>query len=249
MGSISYPPSQSPLHASSPQFDSTKHLSYEPPTSIISLTDIHLPPSPISPVASSVPFPLLSQQAIHEHRRELFSQSVLSNCLWRKRSGAAQIRGAAPRYAPFIHQFWTSPEVLKIVSDIAGVDLVPVVDYEICHTNVQLGDGGLDGVWDTPVVPPEPSEEERLGFEEGKRKREGEGEVDDGDDDLEKAIVSWHRDSHPFVCVVMLSNSEFMTDGETELQKGDGTTMKVRAPQMVRPLLLPRKQSQTNLRY
>jgi hypothetical protein len=132
----------------------------------------------------------------------------------------------APRYAPFIHQFWTSPEVLGIVSSIAGIDLVPVVDYEICHTNVQLGDGGLDGVWDTPAVPPEPTEEERRGFEE----RKGVGE----NEEVEKAIVPWHRDSHPFVCVVMLSNAEFMTDGETELQKGDGTTMKVRSPQMVR---------------
>jgi hypothetical protein len=79
-------------------------------------------------------------------------------------------------------------------------------------------------------VPPEPTEEERLGFE-----RRGEVEKE-ASEDLEKAIVSWHRDSHPFVCVVMLSNSEFMTDGETEMQKGDGTTMKVRAPQMVRRL-------------
>jgi hypothetical protein len=183
-----------------------------------------------------VPFPLLSQQAVHEHRRELFSKPVLSNCLWQKRPGAAQIRGAAPRYAPFIYQFWTSPEVLSIVSSIAGVDLVPVVDYEICHTNIQVGEGGLDGVWNTPVVPPEPSTSERLGFE--KRMRGEEVIKEESDDSLEKAIVSWHRDSYPFVCVVMLSNSEFMTDGETELQKGDGTTIKVRAPQMVRPLLL-----------
>jgi len=52
----------------------------------------------------------------------------------------------APRYAPFIHQFWTSPGVLSIVSQVAGVDLVPVVDYEICHTNVQIGPGGIDAL-------------------------------------------------------------------------------------------------------
>ena len=124
------------------------------------------------------------------------------------------------------------------MSSIAGVDLVPVLDYEICHTNIQLGEGGMDAVWETPVVPPEPSPEERLGFE--KRMRREEVADDEGDKGLEKAIVSWHRDSHPFVCVVMLSNSEFMTDGETELQKGDGTTIKVRAPQMVHsPLYSP----------
>ena len=115
------------------------------------------------------------------------------------------------------------------MSGIAGVDLVPVLDYEICHTNVQLGDKGLEGVWDTPAVPPLPSEEERAVWE-AREKEEAKGTGGNGDGE---AIVSWHRDSHPFVCVVMLSNSEYMTDGETEMQKGDGTTMKVRAPQMV----------------
>ena len=110
-----------------------------------------------------------------------------------------------------------------------------MVNYEICHTNVQLGDKGLDGAWDTPAVPPEPTEEERQGFEE----QQGVGQ----NEEVEKAIVPWHRDSHPFVCVVMLSNAEFMTDGETELQKGDGSTMKVRSPQMVRTNALPLLQS------
>lgn len=111
---------------------------------------------------------------------------------------------------------------------MAGVDLIPVVDYEICHTNVQLGDGGLDGVWDTPAVPPEPTEEERMAFQDRMNKT-----VVEEDDGVDTAIVPWHRDSYPFVCVVMLSRAEFMTGGETEMQRGDGTTMKVRSPQMV----------------
>jgi len=32
----------------------------------------------------------------------------------------------------------------------------------------------------------------------------------------------------------MLSDARHMTGGETELMKGDGTTLKVKAPQMVR---------------
>ena len=102
------------------------------------------------------------------------------------------------------------------------------MDYEICHTNVQLGDGGLDGVWDTPAVPPEPTEEERMAFQDRMNKT-----VVEEDDGVDTAIVPWHRDSYPFVCVVMLSRAEFMTGGETEMQRGDGTTMKVRSPQMV----------------
>lgn len=42
-----------------------------------------------------------------------------------------------------------------------------------------------------------------------------------------------HRDSHPFVCVVMLSDASHMVGGETELECGDGSSVKVKAPQMV----------------
>ncbi|PVH79588.1 hypothetical protein DL98DRAFT_420166 [Cadophora sp. DSE1049] len=191
---------------SSSEFNASKHLAFQSPSKVISLADIHLPDSEISPVASSVPFPLLSAEAIKQHRKELFSKDVIDNCAFATRPGSVQLRGMAPRYAPFVHQFWTSPEVLGIISNIAGVDLVPVMDYEICHTNVQLGPGGMDASFT--------------------KKSNSEEEVS-------KPIVPWHRDSHPFVCVVMLSNTEFMTDGETELMKGDGSTIKVRSPECV----------------
>jgi hypothetical protein len=132
----------------------------------------------------------------------------------------------APRYAPFIHKFWHSPEVLKIISDIAGVELVPALDYEIAHTNVQLGPGGVEGVKTTPVQPPIATEDGIREFEEAKAK-------DAIVTDQAKPIIEWHRDSHPFVCVVMLSDARFMAGGETELMKGDGSTLKVKAPQMV----------------
>lgn len=151
-------------------------------------------------------------------RRELFSKDVLDNCSFHTRAGSVQLRGMAPRYAPFTYQFWTSPEVLEIVSKLAGVDLIPVFDHEICHTNVQLGPKGLDGVRDTPVDPPGVPEEYKRN-QSGEQKR--------------KPVVPWHRDSYPFVCVVMLSDTSSMTDGETEMQKGDGSTVKVRSPSMV----------------
>lgn len=105
------------------------------------------------------------------------------------------------------------------MSKLAGVDLIPVLDHEICHTNVQLGPDGLDGVRYTPVDPPGPPAE----YKESQK------------DEAEKAkpVVPWHRDSYPFVCVVMLSDTSSMTDGETEMQKGDGSTVKVRSPNMV----------------
>jgi hypothetical protein len=124
------------------------------------------------------------------------------------------------RYAPFAFQFWTSPEILRIVSDLAGVALIPVMDHEICHTNVQLGPEGLQGIENTPVDPPGPPP----GYQQKQR----------GDDGVTaSAIVPWHRDSYPFVCFVMLSDTSAMTGGETEIRKGDGTTVKKKCPKMV----------------
>ena len=40
------------------------------------------------------------------------------------------------RYAPFVYDVWRSPEVLAIVSKIAGVELVPALDLEIAHINI-----------------------------------------------------------------------------------------------------------------
>lgn len=112
-------------------FDAAKHLNYSPPSSSISMDELHFPLAAISAVDSTQPFPLLSHDAVVEHRRVLFSKPVLENCLYRTRAGSAQLRGMAPHYAPFIYQFWSSPEVLKIISEHAGVKLLPVVDFEI----------------------------------------------------------------------------------------------------------------------
>ncbi|KAH8768866.1 hypothetical protein F5883DRAFT_417480 [Diaporthe sp. PMI_573] len=194
------------------KFDPVKHLSFLPPSSILTMKDLALEPTALSGVATTEPFPLLSHEAILEMRRELFSNDVLNNCLFHTRPGSVQLRGMAPRYAPFIHQFWHSPEVLKIVSDMAGVELVPALDYEISHTNVQLGPGGIDEVRRTP-----------------KKQTVT---------DQSKPIIEWHKDSHPWVCVVMLSDARHMVGGETELMRGDGSTLKVRAPQMGGAVLL-----------
>lgn len=211
------------------RFDPVKHLAYEPPSKIVTMKDLCLEPTALSPVATTEPFPLLSHEGVLQHRRELFSKDVLENCLHHTRVGSVQLRGMAPRYSQFIHQFWHSPEVLKIVSDIAGVDLIPAMDYEISHTNIQLGPEGLDGARRTPVEPPEATEEAI--------KKQQQEPKNDIVTDQTAPIVEWHRDSHPWVCVVMLSDARYMVGGETELMKGDGTTLKVKAPQMVYSLL------------
>lgn len=46
-------------------------------------------------------------------------------------------------------------------------------------------------------------------------------------------VVGWHRDSYPFVCVLMMSDTTGMLGGETALRTGTGEIMKVRGPSKV----------------
>lgn len=207
------------------KFDPSVHLNYVAPTNNLQMSDIGLEPTPISAVAATNPFPLLSYEAIVQMRREIFSPQVLDNCMHHTRPGSVQIRGMAPRYAPFIHAFWHSPEVLRIMSENAGVELVPALDYEISHVNVQLGPGGLDAVRQTPIEPRPATKEAIDEFEASQSKKQAVT-------DQTKPIIEWHKDSHPFVCVVMLSDAQHMVGGETELQGAEGKTIKVKAPQM-----------------
>ena len=46
------------------------------------------------------------------------------------------------RYAPFIYSAWHDPEVLRHISVVAGVDLVPACDYDTGHANVSINENG-----------------------------------------------------------------------------------------------------------
>lgn len=111
------------------------------------------------------------------------------------------------RYAPFVYDTWKNPEVLRIISNIAGIDLIPAMDLEIAHINLS-------------IQTQESMEEELRAYQES-------------DDDDKNALVGWHTDSYPFVCVTMLSDCSQMIGGETALRTGSGEIMKVRGPQMV----------------
>lgn len=108
------------------------------------------------------------------------------------------------RYGKFIFEAWKHPKTLAIMSKIAGVDLVPVMDYEIGHINMSVP--GAKNKYDSKALISE---------------------------DEEQAIVGWHRDSYPFVCVLMMSDTTGMVGGETALRTGTGEIKKVRGPAKV----------------
>lgn len=107
------------------------------------------------------------------------------------------------RRAPFTYDAWKSAELLARVSEVAGVELVPAVDFEIANVNISVSDANK-----TVVA----------------------GKEADGDD---TSAFAWHYDSFPFVCVVMLSDCTGMVGGETALRMPTGEIRKARGPSMV----------------
>lgn len=93
--------------------------------------------------------------------------------------------------------------MLAIISEVAGVELVPAIDHDIGSLNVSVGNQTINSA------------------------EEKDGSLD------ELSSVAWHYDSFPFVCVTMLSDCAGMVGGETALRTATGEVMKVRGPAMV----------------
>ncbi|KAE8375562.1 hypothetical protein BDV26DRAFT_283383 [Aspergillus bertholletiae] len=187
------------------EFDPARHLNIIPPKKILRMADIGLEGVGISDTAVSEPFSLWTEEAVKQMRAEIFSEAMLENCQVSSSFASNMVRGYNAKLAPFIHKAYYSPEVLEIVSAIAGIDLIPAFDYEIGHCNISFNE-----------KKPTQAELEKM----------GEG----GDSEA----FAWHRDSFPFVCVTMLSDCRDMVGGETVIRTGDGRTMKTRGPTMGR---------------
>ncbi|EMC91152.1 hypothetical protein BAUCODRAFT_316286 [Baudoinia panamericana UAMH 10762] len=201
-------------------FDPTRHIAFQPPESIMMLKDIGFEgKSPLSPVAASQPFRMFSAECIEKFRDEVLSDDVMKNCSHKSNLSACQLRGYAPKYAPFIFDAWHHPETLAIVSKIAGVDLIPALNYEIGHVNISV------------KSEKEASDERAIVQRERDSHAADEGIAGCPWED-DKPIVGWHNDSYPFVCVVMLSDCTNMIGGETALRTADGSVIKVRGPEM-----------------
>ena len=116
------------------------------------------------------------------------------------------------RRAPFTYAAWNSPELISRISEVAGIDLIPSIDYEIANINISFSGGS--------AAQPQPQSDA----------------VKAPEDPLapdSATAFAWHYDSFPFVCVVMLSDCTDMVGGETALRMPSGEVMKVRGPTMV----------------
>ncbi|KAG9086105.1 hypothetical protein FS749_003901 [Ceratobasidium sp. UAMH 11750] len=253
-------------------FDPTIHLAYAAPASKLTMEELGKAGEGIAPVGITEPFPLLSEEGVRAMREEIFSRHVLDRCTHTSDLAPCQIRGMStrPGFAPFIESLWTHPETIRAVSDAAGIDLVPIIPYELGHVNVQLtlgpdtvsqlgreplpskapvekgesvvpvlipgannlpplvpstdSDSESDAELQSPVVTthPDPVVADLTVIDAPAPEQ----------DVASKPVVGWHRDSYPWVCVVMLSDASTMQGGETALMCADGTVKKIRGPQM-----------------
>ncbi|KAL5341927.1 hypothetical protein BJX70DRAFT_386391 [Aspergillus crustosus] len=189
-------------------FEPDEHLDYERPEKIHKMADFDLEGAGVSPNAISEPFKLFNEEAIRQMRAEIFSEKVLAECQYASSFCTNMIRGMGHGRAPFNYDVWKSPEVLEKVSAAAGIDLVPVFDYEIANINVAVKED-----YDTHTT--------------------GNGsKTKPTTDDDDVPAFAWHYDSFPFVCVTMLSDCTEMVGGETAISLPSGEIKKVRGPAM-----------------
>ncbi|OWY51606.1 hypothetical protein AALT_g11940 [Alternaria alternata] len=120
-------------------FDPAVHLNYKTAPGVMTMKDIGYEGYGISPVAVSEPFPLFTEDAINQMRAEAFTPEVLDNCLVSSSFAKHMIRAYAPKYATFAWEAWHNGRVQAIVSDIAGVELVPTLPCDVGHINVSFG--------------------------------------------------------------------------------------------------------------
>ncbi|KAI1748921.1 hypothetical protein F4782DRAFT_337451 [Xylaria castorea] len=186
-------------------FDATKHLKFQDPAYKISMNELGLEGYGISPNGVSAPFSLFTEDAIKQIRREVFRPEVLEECQYSSTFNKNMVRGMGRERAPFTYDAWYCPELIAHVSSVAGIDLVPSMDFEVANINISINN---DNATPAPVI------------------------HDKGDQLDAFSTVAWHYDSYPFVCVVMLSDCTGMVGGETAVRLPSGGIKKVRGPAM-----------------
>ncbi|KAH9860787.1 hypothetical protein J1614_012120 [Plenodomus biglobosus] len=205
-----------------PVFDPKQHLVFEQTPDTLSMQDIGFAPDiGVSPVAVTEAFPLFSPEAIRIMRSEIAKPEVTANHAFSSNIAAAQLRGYARDHAPFTYAAWNHPATIAIVSKLAGIDLVPWGDYEIAHINLSV------------KSEEEAKQELTVHNTKGHKRMHCDEGIDmSSSEDLDdsKPIVGWHKDSYPFVCVLMMSNCTNMVGGETALRTGNGDVLRIRGP-------------------
>lgn len=163
----------------------------------------------ISNIGVSDPFPLFTEEAVLIMRQEILKKETFlkyARFCFNSTSGLdCNLRGYVKNgdhiETPFIYDAWTNTKTMELVSIMAGIELEIIMDYEIAHVNIGMKSERQ-------------AEEERI-----KASRDQALGGQTSGEDI-PAIVGWHYDSYPLVCVLMLSDTTDMIGGETSLRMG-----------------------------
>ncbi|KAG5422200.1 hypothetical protein I9W82_001295 [Candida metapsilosis] len=194
------------------KFNSTRRLTMEQ-------LGLSKPQLQISPIGVSDPFPLFTTEAIDIMRSELLAKENFMKYARYCHSSTSGMDCVVRGYVKenngtinceFIHDAWTHPATMELVSRMAGVDLEIVIDFEIAHANISMK---TSEEADAEVAKHEETRKEELPADANIPSPSSSG------DDI-RAVVGWHHDSYPFVCVLMLSDTTNMIGGETSLRMG-----------------------------
>ncbi|KAF1971371.1 hypothetical protein BU23DRAFT_471008 [Bimuria novae-zelandiae CBS 107.79] len=198
-----------------PRFDPARHLVGDLPAKKKSMKDLGFPEDiGVSPLAVSEPFQLFTVEAVEIMREEILN--VPEKYKFKSNIARSQLRGYAKDCAPFTYAAWTHPETLALISKIAEVELVPVMDYEVAHINFSSKSKA-------------DAQQELKSHQEELRIYEDEG-ISGCREVVKTPIVGWHTDSYPFVCVLMMSDVRGMVGGETAIRTAEGKIIKMRGP-------------------
>ncbi|KAK6465731.1 hypothetical protein DFJ63DRAFT_310814 [Scheffersomyces coipomensis] len=214
------------------EFDPYKHLSYYntqaypnaksdyDATKTISMEQLGLSqPDQISETGVSDPFPLFTEEAVEIMRQEILNKEIFMNFARYSYSSTSGMDCVLRGYVknddkistPFIYKAWSHPKTMELINKKAGVDLEIIMDYEIAHVNIAIKNDAMV--------------EKELAIYNANNK------VTKNTEDM-PAVVGWHRDSYPFVCVLMLSDTTNMIGGETGLKTGTGEIAVVPGPKL-----------------
>lgn len=215
--SLKFDPEKHLQYYSGDEFDQHKYHS----TRRLTMEELGLThKNQISPIGVSDAFPLFTDEATEIMKMECLRKDVFmkyARTSFNSTNGLdCVVRGYAKKgkevITRFIYDAWTHPKTVELISTMAGVELEVVMDYEIAHVNIG-------------VTSPEEAENQR--------KSHAREQALSGENSGENipAIVGWHFDSYPFVCVLMLSDTTSMIGGETYLRMGDRKVTHVQGPQ------------------
>ncbi|ODV83642.1 hypothetical protein CANARDRAFT_177577 [[Candida] arabinofermentans NRRL YB-2248] len=170
----------------------------------------------ISNIGASEPFPLFTEEAVEIMRAEILREEVFtkwSRVSYNSTTGLdCVIRGYAKYTSPFTYAAWTHPDTVAAISSMAGVELEVIMDYEVAHINIAMKSQDL-------------AKNEKI----NEKRKLSIGGSKITNDDI-PAVVGWHNDSYPFVCVLMLSDTSSMIGGETLVKTGNGEIIPVSGP-------------------